>query len=89
MLDPLSFQVNEEIEASVQVTREIESEIVKCSEAESALSNRESELAKMVYMLDFEISGLISVTGKTSVQLPFLSVPYLLRSRIWKINLTL
>ncbi|GFS42530.1 hypothetical protein Acr_00g0080320 [Actinidia rufa] len=56
-------QVNEEIEASIQVTREIESEIVKCSEAESALSIRESELAKMVYMLDFEISGLISVTA--------------------------
>ncbi|GMQ11216.1 hypothetical protein CsSME_00053936 [Camellia sinensis var. sinensis] len=59
-------QVNEEIEAGIQITREIESEIVKCSEVESALAVRESELMKMVYMLDFEISGLIAVTGKPS-----------------------
>ncbi|CAL5442172.1 unnamed protein product [Camellia sinensis] len=55
-------QVNEEIEAGIQITREIESEIVKCSEVESALAVKESELMKMVYMLDFEISGLIAVT---------------------------
>ncbi|KAL7161004.1 hypothetical protein ACSBR2_041619 [Camellia fascicularis] len=64
-------QVNEEIEAGIQITREIESEIVKCSEVESALAVRESELMKMVYMLDFEISGLIAVTAdsRTSVKL--------------------
>lgn len=60
--------MNEEIEASIQITREIESEIVRCSEVESDLSARESELAKMVYVLDFDISGLIAVTGKTRVQ---------------------
>ncbi|KAG5536234.1 hypothetical protein RHGRI_023874 [Rhododendron griersonianum] len=64
-------QVNEEIEASIQITREIESEIVRCSEVESDLSARESELAKMIYVLDFDISGLIAVTAdsRSSVKL--------------------
>ncbi|XP_052179412.1 uncharacterized protein LOC127792838 isoform X2 [Diospyros lotus] len=64
-------QVNEEIEASIQVTREIESEIVKCSEAETTLKARESELTKLVYELDFELAGLIAVAAhsRTSVKL--------------------
>ncbi|KAA8542678.1 hypothetical protein F0562_023823 [Nyssa sinensis] len=55
----------------VQITREIESEIVKCSETESALAVRESELMKMVYMAEFEIDGLMAVTAdsRTSVKL--------------------
>lgn len=57
-------QVNEEIEASIQITREIESEIVRCSEVESDLSPRQSELTKMVYVLDFDITGFTAVTGK-------------------------
>uniref|UniRef100_A0A5B7BYS1 Uncharacterized protein n=1 Tax=Davidia involucrata TaxID=16924 RepID=A0A5B7BYS1_DAVIN len=64
-------QVNEEIEANIQITREIESEIVKCSEIESALAVRESELTKMVYTAEFEINGLMAVTAdsRTSVKL--------------------
>ncbi|CAK9147795.1 unnamed protein product [Ilex paraguariensis] len=64
-------QVNEEIEANIQITREIESEIVKCSEIENTLESRESELTKMAYMLEFEIDGLKAVTAdsRTSVKL--------------------
>ncbi|XP_010551159.1 PREDICTED: uncharacterized protein LOC104821847 [Tarenaya hassleriana] len=56
-------QVNEEIEANIQVTREIESEIVKCSETESVLYLKESELTRSFLASQFEINGLISVTG--------------------------
>lgn len=59
------FQVNEEIEANIQITREIESEIVKCTETEVALLARQSELMKTAYTLQFEISGLMAATGKT------------------------
>ncbi|XP_048328907.2 uncharacterized protein LOC107418570 isoform X2 [Ziziphus jujuba] len=55
-------QVNEEMEANIQITREIESEIVKCSEFEKALAVRESELTKTLYISQFEIIGLLSVT---------------------------
>ncbi|XP_059643401.1 uncharacterized protein LOC132285248 [Cornus florida] len=55
-------QVNEEIEANIQITREIESEIVKCAEIETALAVRESELMKMIYFAEFEINGLMAVT---------------------------
>ncbi|CAH1429108.1 unnamed protein product [Lactuca virosa] len=58
-------QVNDEIEANFQITREIESEIVKCSEFERALASRESELMKTVYMLQFEIKGLIAVNDES------------------------
>ncbi|KAM7279453.1 hypothetical protein ACFE04_006587 [Oxalis oulophora] len=58
-------QVNEEIEANIKITREIDSEIVKCSEVESNLDARESELTKTLYLLRFEISGLISVAVHT------------------------
>ncbi|XAR63891.1 hypothetical protein NMG60_11024034 [Bertholletia excelsa] len=63
--------VNEEIEASIQVTREMESEIVKCSEVENVLAAREKELTKYVYMLEYEISGLMAVTAesRTAVKL--------------------
>ncbi|KAF3437889.1 hypothetical protein FNV43_RR20645 [Rhamnella rubrinervis] len=54
-------QVNEEMEANIQITREIESEIVKCSEIEKALAARESELTKTLYMSQFESIGLLSV----------------------------
>jgi len=56
-------QVNREIEANIQVTREIESQIGNCSETESALSVKESELTKSFLASQFEINGLISVTG--------------------------
>lgn len=55
-------KVNEEIEANIQITREIESEIVKCGEIEAALAARESELMKLLYLSQFELSGLIAVT---------------------------
>ncbi|KAJ0712853.1 hypothetical protein HanOQP8_Chr09g0339341 [Helianthus annuus] len=54
-------QVNEEIEANFQITRDIESEIVKCSEIERTLAVRESELMKTMYMLQFEIKGLMAM----------------------------
>ncbi|KAL2478822.1 hypothetical protein Fot_47836 [Forsythia ovata] len=56
-------QVNEEIEASIQITREIESEMVKCGEIECALAARESELMKVTYTLQSEITGLITVAS--------------------------
>ncbi|OAY59416.2 uncharacterized protein LOC110623393 isoform X1 [Manihot esculenta] len=58
-------QVNEEIEANIQVTREIESEIVKCTEYESTLASRESELTKTLYVSQFDIIGLISVRNES------------------------
>ncbi|KAJ8535999.1 hypothetical protein K7X08_034400 [Anisodus acutangulus] len=54
-------QVNEEIEANIQATREIEWQIVKCTEIESALAARESELMRTAYELQFEIGGLMKV----------------------------
>ncbi|CAB4281248.1 unnamed protein product [Prunus armeniaca] len=55
-------QVNEEIEANIQITREIESEIVKCSEIENALAAKESDLTKTLYVSHFELTGLLAVT---------------------------
>ncbi|XP_021731601.1 uncharacterized protein LOC110698468 [Chenopodium quinoa] len=55
-------KVNDEIEANIQITREIESEIVKIEEIENALGARESELMKLIYLSQFELSGLITVT---------------------------
>ncbi|KAK9748214.1 hypothetical protein RND81_02G043500 [Saponaria officinalis] len=55
-------KVNDEIEANIQITRRIESDIVKCSEIETALATRESELLKLVYLSQFELCGLIAVT---------------------------
>ncbi|XP_022735222.1 uncharacterized protein LOC111288553 [Durio zibethinus] len=65
-------QVNEEIESNIQMTREIESEIVKCMEFEAALSIRESQLTKSLYISHFEIDGLLSVTDDSRNSLKFL-----------------
>ena len=46
-----------------RIMREIESEIVKCSEIETALALRESELTKRLYVSHFEINGFAIVTG--------------------------
>ncbi|KAF7836070.1 hypothetical protein G2W53_010929 [Senna tora] len=54
-------QVNEEIEANIQITREIESGIVKCEEIESGLAAREAELVKTNYMLQFDMVGYVTV----------------------------
>uniref|UniRef100_A0A1J3H5V1 Uncharacterized protein n=1 Tax=Noccaea caerulescens TaxID=107243 RepID=A0A1J3H5V1_NOCCA len=64
-------QVNSEIEANIKVTREIESEMVKCSEIESNLSAKESELTRSLLASQFEIRGLISVAtdSRNSVKL--------------------
>uniref|UniRef100_A0A1J3J8I0 Uncharacterized protein n=1 Tax=Noccaea caerulescens TaxID=107243 RepID=A0A1J3J8I0_NOCCA len=64
-------QVNSEIEAHIKVTREIESEMVKCSEIESNLSAKESELTRSLLASQFEIRGLISVAtdSRNSVKL--------------------
>lgn len=55
--------MNDEIEANIQITREIESEIVKCSEIETALALRESDLTKTLYVSHFEINGFAIVAG--------------------------
>ncbi|KAL8250566.1 hypothetical protein R6Q59_034259 [Mikania micrantha] len=57
--------VNEEIEANFQITRDIESEIVKCSEIERNLAARESDLMKSMYMLQFEIKGLMAMNDES------------------------
>ncbi|XP_018840162.1 uncharacterized protein LOC109005609 [Juglans regia] len=62
-------QVNEEIEANIQITREIEAEIFKCSEIESALAVRESELTKTLYVSHFEIDGFATVTAHARTSL--------------------
>ncbi|KAK9996417.1 hypothetical protein SO802_021103 [Lithocarpus litseifolius] len=62
-------QVNDEIEANIQITREIESEIVKCSEIETALALRESELTKTLYVSHFEINGFAIVTANSRASL--------------------
>ncbi|XP_021761271.1 uncharacterized protein LOC110726115 [Chenopodium quinoa] len=61
-LNDMLDKVNDEIEANIQITREIESEIVKIEEIENALGARESELMKLIYLSQFELSGLITVT---------------------------
>ncbi|KAI7743669.1 hypothetical protein M8C21_031037 [Ambrosia artemisiifolia] len=58
-------QVNEEIESNIQITRDIESEIVKCSEFERTLAVRESELMKTMYMLQYEIKGLMAMNDES------------------------
>ncbi|XP_021292429.1 uncharacterized protein LOC110422740 isoform X2 [Herrania umbratica] len=65
-------QVNEEIEANIQITREIESEIVKLTEIEAALAIRESQLVKSLYISHFEIDGLLSVTADSRNSLKLL-----------------
>ncbi|PON86495.1 CAP-gly domain linker [Trema orientale] len=59
LLKDMLDQVNQEIEANIQITREIESEIVKCSEFEKAMAARESDLTKTLYVSHFEISSLL------------------------------
>ncbi|CAF2042709.1 unnamed protein product [Brassica rapa] len=65
-------QVNLEIEANIQVTREIESDIVKCSEIESSLSVKESDLTRSFLASQYELTGLISVTGDSRNSLKLL-----------------
>nr|TKR90300.1 uncharacterized protein D5086_0000234150 [Populus alba] len=65
-------QVNEEIEANIQITREIESEIVKCTEFEADLAARESDLTKTLYFSQFEINGLLSVAYESKKSVKFL-----------------
>ncbi|KAK1433644.1 hypothetical protein QVD17_10558 [Tagetes erecta] len=61
-------QVNEEIETNFQITRDIESEIVKCSEFKRNLAVRESELMKTMYMLQYEIKGLMVMNDESRTQ---------------------
>ncbi|KAL5544719.1 hypothetical protein UlMin_008503 [Ulmus minor] len=69
-LKDLLDQVNEEIEANIQITREIDSDILKLSEMEKALAARESELTKTFYVSQFELSGLLALANcsKNSVE---------------------
>ncbi|XP_020215286.1 uncharacterized protein LOC109799164 isoform X2 [Cajanus cajan] len=56
-------QVNEEIEANIQITREIESSIVKCEEIEADFATREAELIKTSAMLQFDTVGYVTVAA--------------------------
>ncbi|KAG9137134.1 hypothetical protein Leryth_011963 [Lithospermum erythrorhizon] len=76
MLDQVQFNiklVNEEIEANIEITREIDSEIVKCSEVETELAARESELMRTAYMLQFEIHGFKTVYARSTTSQKLLS----------------
>ncbi|WJX49675.1 hypothetical protein P8452_36078 [Trifolium repens] len=56
-------QVNEDIEAHIQITREIENSIVKCEEMESHFEMKEAELIRTSGILQFETVGYVTVTG--------------------------
>ncbi|KAL2329328.1 hypothetical protein Fmac_022755 [Flemingia macrophylla] len=56
-------QVNEEIEANIQITREIESSIVKCDEIEADFATREAELIRTSAMLQFDTVGYVTVAA--------------------------
>ncbi|XP_062116975.1 uncharacterized protein LOC133830885 isoform X3 [Humulus lupulus] len=62
MLKDMLDQVNQGIEDNIQITREIESEIVKCSESEKAMASRESDLTKTLYVSQFQINSLLTLT---------------------------
>ncbi|XP_020519580.1 uncharacterized protein LOC18428759 isoform X2 [Amborella trichopoda] len=62
-------QVNEELEANIQRPREIESEVVKCSEVENKLLDREAELTHLINSKKFEMSGLAAVSAVASASL--------------------
>ncbi|CAJ2655179.1 uncharacterized protein LOC123923785 [Trifolium pratense] len=56
-------QVNEEIEAHIQITREIENSIVKCEEMESHFEIKEAELIRTSGVLQFETVGYVTVAA--------------------------
>lgn len=56
-------QVNEEIEAHIQVTREIESSIVKCEEMENHFATKEAELIGICGVLQFDTVGFVTVAA--------------------------
>ncbi|GAU28563.1 hypothetical protein TSUD_269030 [Trifolium subterraneum] len=56
-------QVNEEIEAHIQITREIENSIVKCEEMESHFETKEAELIRTSGVLQFETVGYVTVAA--------------------------
>ncbi|XP_021849868.1 uncharacterized protein [Spinacia oleracea] len=56
------FQISTLKDMLDKITREIESEIVKIEEIETALDARESELMKLIYLSQYELSGFIAVT---------------------------
>ncbi|XP_020252030.1 uncharacterized protein LOC109829258 [Asparagus officinalis] len=63
-------KVNEEIGLTIRNTRQIECEIIKCSEIERSCFMKESELAKMVSIAEFELNDLIPLAAsrKTSAE---------------------
>ncbi|RHN59952.1 hypothetical protein MtrunA17_Chr4g0019771 [Medicago truncatula] len=56
-------QVNEEIEAHIQVTREIESSIVRCEEMENHFATKEAELIGICGVLQFDTVGFVTVAA--------------------------
>ncbi|XP_027911850.1 uncharacterized protein LOC114170546 [Vigna unguiculata] len=56
-------QVNEEMEANIEITREIESSIVKCEEIEADLATREADLIKTSAILQFDTVGYVTVAA--------------------------
>ncbi|KAJ4731493.1 CAP-gly domain linker [Rhynchospora pubera] len=65
-------QVNEEIEQNIQQTREIDSEIVKHSHVQKELLARECQLTKLVSLSEFELSGLLQLSGTEAASLELL-----------------
>ncbi|CAL0334289.1 unnamed protein product [Lupinus luteus] len=56
-------QVNEEIEANIEVTREIESSIVKCEEIQKDFETKEAALINTSASLQFETLGYVTVVA--------------------------
>ncbi|XP_019451690.1 PREDICTED: uncharacterized protein LOC109353781 isoform X2 [Lupinus angustifolius] len=60
-------QVNEDIEANIEVTREIESSIVKCEEIQKDFQTKEAALVHTSASLQFETLGYVTVAADFSV----------------------
>ncbi|KAJ3709190.1 hypothetical protein LUZ61_012895 [Rhynchospora tenuis] len=76
-------QVNEDIEQNIQKTREIDSEIVKHSEVEKDYLARECQLTKLVSLSEFELSGLMHISGTKAASMQVLET----KIKILKSNL--
>ncbi|KAE9593490.1 hypothetical protein Lalb_Chr19g0140261 [Lupinus albus] len=60
-------EVNEEIEANIEVTREIESSIVKCDEIQNHFQTKEAALINTSAFLHFDTLGYVTVAADFTV----------------------
>ncbi|BAT75896.1 hypothetical protein LR48_Vigan01g218400 [Vigna angularis] len=63
-LEKTQDQVNEKIEATIEITREIESSVVKCEEFETDFATGEADSIKISALLQFDTVGYVTVDGK-------------------------